>query len=128
MNLLLDTQLMLRAMQGRGALPRAALPWLERADAVYVSAASLWEAAIKVALGKLKVDVASLEERLDDAGFLPLPLRWTHAARVASLPPAAHHDPFDRLLVAQALSEPMHLLTCDAALRAYTELVIVVPA
>lgn len=128
MNLLLDTHLMLWAMQGRATLPKAALPWLDRADAVYVSAASLWEAAIKAALGKLKVDVASLEERLDDAGFVQLPVRWTHAARVASLPQAAHRDPFNRLLVAQALSEPMHLLTCDAALRAYTDLVIVVPA
>ena len=128
MNLLLDTHLMLWAMQGRAALPRAALPWLERADAVYVSAASLWEASIKVALGKLKVDVASLEERLADAGFSQLPVRWTHAARVASLPQGKHRDPFDRLLVAQALSEPMHLLTCDAVLRPYTELVIVVSA
>ncbi len=127
MNLLLDTHLMLWAMQGRAALPRAALPWMERADAVYVSAASLWEAAIKAALGKLDVDVQALEDRLADAGFLQLPVRWTHAARVASLPMGPHRDPFDRLLVAQAISEPMHLLTCDAGMNSYTELVIVVP-
>ena len=128
MNLLLDTHLMLWAMQGRAALPKAALPWLERADAVYVSAASLWEAAIKAALGKLDVDVASLEEQLADAGFAQLPVRWTHAAQVALLPQGKHRDPFDRLLVAQAMSEPMHLLTCDALLRPYTDLVIVVAA
>ena len=128
MNLLLDTHLMLWAMQGRAALPKAALPWLERADAVYVSAASLWEAAIKAALGKLDVDVASLEEQLADAGFVQLPVRWTHAAQVALLPQGRHRDPFDRLLVAQAMSEPMHLLTCDALLRPYTDLVIVVAA
>ena len=128
MNLLLDTHLMLWAMQGRAALPKAALPWLERADAVYVSAASLWEAAIKAALGKLDVDVASLEEQLADAGFVQLPVRWTHAAQVALLPQGKHRDPFDRLLVAQAMSEPMHLLTCDALLRPYTDLVIVVAA
>jgi PIN domain nuclease of toxin-antitoxin system len=127
-NLLLDTHLMLWAMQGRAALPKSALPWMERADAVYVSAASLWEAAIKAALGKLDVDVASLEELLADAGFAQLPVRWAHAAQVALLPQAKHRDPFDRLLVAQAMSEPMHLLTCDAALRPYTDLVIVVPA
>ena len=128
MNLLLDTRLMLCAMQGRAALPKAALPWLERADAVYVSAASLWEAAIKAALGKLDVDVGSLEEQLADAGFAQLPVRWTHAAQVALLPQGKHRDPFDRLLVAQAMSEPMHLLTCDALLRPYTDLVIVVAA
>ena len=128
MNLLLDTHLMLWAMQGRAALPKAALPWLERADAVYVSAASLWEAAIKAALGKLDVDVASLEEQLADAGFVQLPVRWTHAAQVALLPQGKHRDPFDRLLVAQAMSEPMHLLTCDALLHSYTDLVIVVAA
>ena len=128
MNLLLDTRLMLWAMQGRASLPKAALPWLERADAVYVSAASLWEAAIKAALGKLDVDVASLEELLADAGFAQLPVRWTHAAQVALLPQGRHRDPFDRLLVAQAMSEPMHLLTCDALLRPYTDLVIVVAA
>ena len=128
MNLLLDTHLMLWAMQGRAALPKAALPWLERADAVYVSAASLWEAAIKAALGKLDVDVAALEEQLADAGFVQLPVRWTHAAQVALLPQGRHRDPFDRLLVAQAMSEPMHLLTCDALLRPYTDLVIVVAA
>ena len=128
MNLLLDTHLMLWAMQGRAALPKAALPWLERADAVYVSAASLWEAAIKAALGKLDVDVGSLEEQLADAGFAQLPVRWTHAAQVALLPQGKHRDPFDRLLVAQAMSEPMHLLTCDALLHSYTDLVIVVAA
>ena len=128
MNLLLDTHLMLWAMQGRAALPKAALPWLERADAVYVSAASLGEAAIKAALGRLDVEVASLEEQLADAGFAQLPVRWTHAAQVALLPQGKHRDPFDRLLVAQAMSEPMHLLTCDALLRPYTDLVIVVAA
>ena len=128
MNLLLDTHLMLRAMQGRASLPKAALPWLERADAVYVSAASLWEAALKAGSGKLDVDVAALEAQLADAGFAQLPVRWAHAAQVALLPQGRHRDPFDRLLVAQAMSEPMHLLTCNAALHPYTDLVIVVRA
>ncbi len=128
MNLLLDTHLMLWAMQGRAALPKAAVPWIDRADAVFVSAASLWESAIKAALGKLTVDMAALEEQLADAGFAQLPVRWTHAAQVALLPQGKHRDLFDRLLVAQAISEPMHLLTCDVALGRYTDLVIVVPA
>ena len=66
--------------------------------------------------------------QLADAGFAQLPVRWAHAAQVALLPQGRHRDPFDRLLVAQAMSEPMHLLTCDAALRPYTDLVIDVAA
>lgn len=127
MNLLLDTHLVLWAMQGRRALPKAALPWLERADLVYVSAASLWECSIKVGLGKLRVDMALLEDRLVEAGFEQLPVRWAHAAQVALLPQGRHRDPFDRLLVAQAISEPIRLLTCDAALQPYTELVTTIP-
>ena len=79
---------------------------------------------LRVAPGKLEVDVQALEEQLDGAGFAQLPVRRTHAARVASLPQGKHRDPFDRLLVAQAISGPMHLLTCDAQLAGYTELVI----
>lgn len=127
MNLLLDTHLVLWAMQGRTALPKAVLPWLDRADLVYVSAASLWECSIKVGLGKLKVDMVMLEERLADAGFEQLPVRWAHAAQVAALPQGRHRDPFDRLLVAQAISEPVRFLTCDAALQPYSELVTTIP-
>ena len=127
MNLLLDTHLVLWAMQGRRALPRAVLPWLDRADVVYVSAVSLWECSIKVGLGRLKVDLASLEQRLAEAGFEQLPVRWAHAVQVASLPQGRHRDPFDRLLVAQAISEPIRLLTCDDALQTYTELVTTIP-
>ncbi len=124
MKVLLDTHLMLWSMQGRSALPKAVLPWLEEADEVVVSAASLWEAAIKAALGKLRTDIDTLEHRLVLAGFVALPVTWAHATRVRTLP-MHHRDPFDRLLVAQALTEPLHLLTCDKALAAYSDLVTV---
>ena len=62
---------------------------------------------------------------LADSALLPLPVTWAHTATLRQLP-SHHRDPFDRMLVAQAMSEPMHLLTHDVALAAYTPLVTVV--
>lgn len=98
---------------------------MENADEVHVSSVSLWEAAIKSALGKLPLAPTALEAAARQAGFLPLPVTWTHALAVHGLP-KLHGDPFDRMLVAQAISEPMHLLTHDARLAAYSPLVILV--
>jgi len=95
------------------------------ADEVFVSAASVWEAAIKAFVGKLLTDLDTLERRLDDAGFTSLPVTWRHAAAVRGLP-MHHRDPFDRLLVAQAINEPLRLLTRDRQLAAYFELVTVI--
>ena len=89
---------------------------------VYVSAASIWEIAIKAALGRIEADVPALTDAIAESGFAELPVRAQHAARVASLP-LHHGDPFDRLLVAQALTEPLRLVTADAVLARYTELV-----
>lgn len=91
---------------------------------VFVSAASLWEISIKVALGKLKADPRAVLDALEPAGFLQLPISGEHAAGVARLP-RHHRDPFDRLLVAQAMAEPMRLLTNDSALAAYGDFVTV---
>ena len=123
MRVLLDTHLLLWALADPARLPAEARRLIDRAD-VYVSAASIWEISIKAALGKLSADPREVVAALEPAGFLPLPISVEHAARVASLPPL-HRDPFDRLLVAQALAEPMRLLTTDATLAAYGELVTV---
>jgi PIN domain nuclease of toxin-antitoxin system len=123
--LLLDTHLLLWAMQNSRALSARARTYLRRADAVFVSAASLWEITIKAGLGKLTVDTAKLEQKLIEAGFQQLPIRWAHALKLRELEPL-HRDPFDRMLVAQALHEPLRLLTHDSALAAYTDLVTVV--
>lgn len=119
----MDTHLVLWSMQDSRALSTAARAHLRRADAVFVSAASLWEIAIKAGLGKLEVDGALLESKLSEAGFLPLPVTWAHALKSRELPPL-HRDPFDRMLVAQAMCEPMRLLTHDSALAGYSELVV----
>ncbi|HET7923572.1 MAG TPA: type II toxin-antitoxin system VapC family toxin [Rhodanobacteraceae bacterium] len=125
MKLLLDTHLVLWAMQDSKQLSDAARKQIRAAEVNYVSAASLWEIALKASLGKLEIDSDLLEERLDAAGFHPLPITWQHTARVRKLP-MHHRDPFDRMLVAQAMSEPLRLLTHDESLRAYSDLVTVV--
>lgn len=97
---------------------------LDAANEVFYSAASVWEVAIKSALRRkdFKTDPTTLVRALDQSGFVELPVMATHALRVAGLP-AIHRDPFDRLLVAQSLAEPMALLTNDALLVRYSPLV-----
>lgn len=125
MRLLLDTHIFLWAIQNAPQLSPAARRFLDEAESVHVSSISLWEIAIKAAIGKLRIDQAALDDGLQRSGFAALPVSWAHARAVRGLPPV-HTDPFDRMLVAQAMSEPFHLMTHDAALRAYSELVVVV--
>lgn len=108
-------------------LPDAAKARICAADEVYVSVASVWEIAIKHALGKAGMPVSAEEasQAFDDAGYLSLPVRREHALRLATLPPL-HRDPFDRLLVAQALSEPLTLLTRDRAMAGYSDAIVIV--
>ena len=106
MRLLLDTHAFLWAVTGNRALTAAARKLITSADAVYVSAVSIWEVAIKAPLGKIVADCDELEAAIESSGFIELPVRARHAAAVARLAPL-HKDPFDRLLVAQAISEPL---------------------
>jgi PIN domain nuclease of toxin-antitoxin system len=90
-------------------------------DPLYLSAASSWEIAIKVGLRKLKLPeppARYVPARLAEQGMTALAVEHVHALRVAELPPH-HHDPFDRLLVAQAQIERMTLLTADPQIMAY---------
>jgi len=125
MRLLLDTHVFLWAVAGSASLNAKMRKTIDTAEAVFVSAASIWEIAIKARLRKIDADPAALVAAIDESGFIELPLRAMHAARVATLPPI-HADPFDRLLVAQAIAEPLRLLTTDAKLKAYGELVAVI--
>ena len=122
MRLLLDTHIFLWTVSDDPRLRRAARHLIEKADEVYVSAVSIWEVAIKVRLGKLEADPVRLVDVIADSGFIELPVTARHGAVVAGLP-LHHHDPFDRLLVAQAISEPMYLLTADELLPPYSDLV-----
>ncbi len=121
MRLLLDTHLLLWAVASSRRLPREARELLEddRND-VYYSAASIWEIAIKSSLRRkdFRVDLAQLLAALPETALVELPVTAAHAAGVARLPPI-HRDPFDRLLIAQSIAEPLILLTNDAILERY---------
>ncbi|MDQ3138621.1 MAG: type II toxin-antitoxin system VapC family toxin [Gemmatimonadota bacterium] len=121
MSLLLDTHVLIWWDEGR-RLAAQARRAIEDADAVYVSAASAWEIAIKTALGRLRPS-RTVEDAVRESGFLELPVTFRHAARVAVLP-AHHRDPFDRLLVAQAEVEALTVVTRDPVFGRYPVAVI----
>lgn len=119
MRVLLDTHILLWWLSDDPRLPPAAESMLTEADnEIYVSAASIWEIAIKAALGRIEADPIEIEREIVPSGFVELPVTGKHAAQVAKLPPH-HRDPFDRLLMAQSLTEPMRLLTADRTLANY---------
>lgn len=117
MKLLLDTHVLLWSLATPRRIPKPTLALIERSD-VYVSAASILEISIKASIGKLTADPDEVLASIEAAGFTLLDITGTHAARVASLS-AAHPDPFDRLLVAQADIERMTLLSADEALSVF---------
>ncbi|GIT93255.1 twitching motility protein PilT [Jannaschia pagri] len=118
MKLLLDTQIILWAVVNHPRLPAAyARQFSAPGTDLYVSSVSVWEVAIKRALGKLDVP-EDLFDRVRQAGVLPLPITWAHAAHTETLPPL-HKDPFDRMLIAQAQLEGMTLATADGEIARY---------
>ena len=125
MRVLLDTHVYLWFLAASDRLSPLEYERIEEAEDVFVSAASIWEAAIKVRVGKLAVDLAELVRGITGSGFLELPVTGVHAARLACLP-SIHADPFDRLLIAQAMEGPLELVTADAVLAGYSGLVRVV--
>lgn len=118
---LLDTHIALWAVTGSRRLSRKSQQIVLDADEVHVSAATLWEIAIKHALGKGNMPVSSAQalQAFRDAGYALLAVKPEHAVLVESLPPI-HNDPFDRLLVAQAQFEPMTLMTSDRLVGQYS--------
>lgn len=116
MNLLLDTHTLLWWSENQKLSTDAAAAIADPDNLAYVSAASIWEISIKQAQGKLKIDEALYEICNDD--FEPLPI--THAdARLAGSLPYHHRDPFDRMLVAQALARDLVLVTRDSRMGPY---------
>ena len=129
MRLLLDTQVWLWIVVGPSRLGAEARALLEdEANGLVLSAASTWEMAIKYRLGRLPLPeppATFVPPRLLRDGIEPLSVSHTHAAHVAQLPDH-HRDPFDRILVAQAICEGLTLMTADRQLHAYP--VEIVPA
>lgn len=115
MRLLLDTHAFL--WWDEGTLPAKVVRRIRAAEEVLVSAASAWEVAIKAGLGKIAVR-GSFAEAVADYGFRELPVGFAHAELVRTLP-LIHRDPFDRILVAQAIVEGLTIVTRDVLVTAY---------
>ena len=125
MRLRLDTHIFLWCVKDDKQLGTAARQAIAGATEVYVSSATIWEATIKKALGKLHVDIDELVLAIAGSGFIELPVSARHAAAVSRLQ-NVHRDPFDRILIAQALTEPLRFLTADSILKRYSDLVEIV--
>jgi PIN domain nuclease of toxin-antitoxin system len=122
LNLLLDSHIVLWWLSDDQRLSRKARRLIERADEVFVSAATTWELAVKASLGKLRMPEGFLEV-VEAQGFTHLPITPLHALAVQSLP-WHHRDPFDRILLAQATVEGLGLMSVDEALTTYGGFVI----
>lgn len=121
MRILLDTHVALWAISDSPKLSAAVRRLILSPDnEIYVSAASIWEIAIKHGLNRSNMPLSGEEAKnyFQEAGYLLLPVTADHAAAIDTLPPH-HADPFDRMLVAQALLEPLRLLTHDSTLARY---------
>ncbi len=122
MRLLLDTHIFLWFIDGDEQLNASSRALIEdEANEKFISIASVWEIAIKVSTGKLKI-TPSFEQRVPEQievnGFEILPIQTSHLAEVARLP-FHHRDPFDRLLIAPSRAENIPLLSADTAFDAY---------
>ena len=123
MRLLLDTQIFLWWLADSRKLGKATRDRIEGADEVFVSAASIVECEQKMAAGLLEADAEELARGITASGFTELPVRARPAATAASLKRLEGADFFDRLLVAQAIHEPLRFLTANGVLTQYSELV-----
>jgi PIN domain nuclease of toxin-antitoxin system len=128
MRLLLDTQIALWGLTNdRRLTAKAQKLILEPENDVFISVASLWEIGIKFQLGRgdMPVSGSRAYELFLAAGYQILAIQAAHTIAVESLP-AIHNDPFDRMIIAQALSEPMRLVTHDRTVAGYNDSIIFV--
>lgn len=128
MNILLDTHVALWAITDSPRLEARARELIQApGNTLWVSVASLWEISIKHSLGRGDMPVSGKDALgyFEQSGYRILPVEAEHVLAVAELPPH-HQDPFDRLLVAQALTEPLRLMTHDAQIQRYSDTIIAV--
>ena len=121
--MLLDTHILLWWLNNDDSLTAEHRKILSSKDNIcHISAASIWEISIKTRLGKLEIPSNYVDE-LTREGFVELAVSWNHCRKVSELP-LVHRDPFDRLLIAQAVLEDLRLLTVDERIRKYAVYVI----
>ena len=120
--MLLDTHAFLWFLDNNPKLPKSIKEQIENTESVFVSLASIWEIAIKVNIGKLtlKTPLETIQENLITLNIQQLAITFEDAITYASLPlSSTHRDPFDRILVAQAINRSLHLVSADKKLDAY---------
>ncbi|MDR3672401.1 MAG: type II toxin-antitoxin system VapC family toxin [Holophaga sp.] len=123
MKLLLDTHIFLWLNADDPRLTKKARKRIDEAQEVFVSSVVFWELAIKIRRGDLTADLEELRSALYSNAFTILPITVEHACAAATLP-WHHKDPFDRMMVAQAITEPLRLMTADHQLEPYSDLII----
>ena len=123
MKLLLDTHIFLWLNADDPKLTKKARKLIDAAQEVFVSSVVFWELAIKISRGDLAADLEELRSAVYSNAFTILPITVEHACATATLP-WHHKDPFDRMLVAQAITEPLRLMTADHQLEPYSDLII----
>jgi PIN domain nuclease of toxin-antitoxin system len=122
---LLDTNIVIWLSDDNSRINKIKNLIFSKTSQIYISAVSWWEIAIKVRLGKLPVNLTELRTFAEEYDFFELPLTSKYADTLAELP-KLHNDPFDHMLLAQAITEPMRFITGDALLADYSSLVMVV--
>ena len=122
MRLLLDTHIFLWCVKDDRRLTNEVREIIERSSEVYVSSVSIWEIGIKIGLKKIDVDILEIVKAITLSGYSELPVTAQHAIALLKLP-NLHRDPFDRMLVAQAMTEPLTFLTADFQLKGYSDLI-----
>jgi PIN domain nuclease of toxin-antitoxin system len=122
MKLLLDTHIYLWWLLDAEELSARARELISTCETAYVSTVSIWEAGIKWQAGKLTVPPEELADGISQSRFTELPVTMPHALTASKLP-FHHRDPFDRMLIAQAIAEPLHLITSDKVMENYSSLI-----
>ena len=125
MQFLVDTNIVLWLAEDKPRIEQVKPLLLTTDSQVFVSVVSWWEIAIKVRAGKLTVDLAQIRSYAEEHAFIELPVTGEYMKAYLELP-GLHKDPFDHMLLAQAVSSPMRLVTGDAFLAEYSSLVMVV--
>jgi len=128
MNILLDTHILLWAVADSNKLSDKATELLEDgANGLFCSVASLWEIAIKSTLSRsdFQIDIPKLRHALPDMAIQELPVTGTHTEQLIQLP-IIHNDPFDRMLIAQSIAEPLTFITRDKLLQSYSNGIVLV--